>query len=277
MTKPGPKPGWQHRTITIDGRPVFVRVSTTPSGATPVVHVHGFGISGSYLMPTAELLTDDAVQIVPDLPGYGRSAKPTKPLTIPQLAGALRSVLDELEVEKAFLLGNSMGSPIIGELAVESPDRVAGIIMVAPAGGLHNRPFARAVGQLALDGVRENPAMARVAVPDYVRFGPINALRLFSDLTKFPARETLLSIPVPTLAVLGSRDPLMPRREEVLAIGRQLPPHVTIAIITGAAHAVNFSHPGELAHVIRSWLDGVEIVDDPDEPGLTSVMVIPRD
>jgi hypothetical protein len=39
---------------------------------------------------------------------------------------------------------------------------------------------------------------------------------------------------------------------------------------------VNFSHPGELAHVIRSWLDGVEIVDDPDQPGLTSVLQLPR-
>ena len=47
-------------------------------------------------------------------------------------------------------------------------------------------------------------------------------------------------------------------------------------LIEGAAHAINFSHPGELAHVITSWLDGKEIVDDPDQPGLTRVLRLPR-
>jgi len=47
-------------------------------------------------------------------------------------------------------------------------------------------------------------------------------------------------------------------------------------VITGAAHAVNFSHPGELAHVIRSWLADIPIEDDPTQPGLTSVLEVPR-
>jgi len=46
-----------------------------------------------------------------------------------------------------------------------------------------------------------------VMVPDYVRFGPVNTLRLFREMTQFPALERLLEVPVPTLAVLGSRDP----------------------------------------------------------------------
>ena len=118
--------------------------------------------------------------------------------------------------------------------------------------------------------------MAAVAVPDYLRFGPINTFRLFGEMTRFPALERFLECAVPALGVLGSRDPLLPKNERVLEVARQLPPHVTIAIITGAAHAINFSHPGELAHVIRSWLAGEEIVDDPDQPGLTSVLEVPR-
>ncbi len=163
-----------------------------------------------------------------------------------------------------MLVGNSMGCPISLETADRHPDRVERVVLVAPAGGLHNRPLRRAMGQLAVDGVRESPRMARVAVPDYVRFGPINALRLFGELTRFPSLERLLEVPVPTLAVIGSRDPLMPDRARILEVARQVPGHVTVAVITGAAHAVNFSHGGELAHVIRSWLAGEEIVDDPD-------------
>ena len=52
--------------------------------------------------------------------------------------------------------------------------------------------------------------MARVAVPDYLRFGPVSALRLFHQLTLFPSWSGSQHAPVPTLAVLCSRDPLMP-------------------------------------------------------------------
>jgi len=113
-------------------------------------------------------------------------------------------------------------------------------------------------------------------VPDYLRFGPVNTLRLFREMTQFPALERLQEVPVPTLAVIGSRDPLLPDRERVMQVAREVPGHVTVVLITGAAHAVNFSHPGELAHVIGSWLDDVDIVDDPDQPGLTSVLMLPR-
>ena len=63
---------------------------------------------------------------------------------------------------------------------------------------MDNQPLVRGLGQLAVDGVRENRRMARVAVPDYLRLGPINALNLFSKLTRFPALERLLHTPVPT-------------------------------------------------------------------------------
>jgi hypothetical protein len=52
---------------------------------------------------------------------------------------------------------------------------------------------------------------------------------------------------------------------------------VTVAVIEGAAHAMNFSHPGELAHLIDCWLDRREITDDPDAPGHARVMGIGRD
>jgi len=129
---------------------------------------------------------------------------------------------------------------------------------------------------LAVDGARETPQMMPVAVPDYVRFGPVNALRLFSQLTRYPSLERLLSLSVPGLAVLGARDPLMPPAPRVREVGRRAPNHVTVVQIEGAAHAINFSHPGELANVISSWLDGREILDDPDQPGHARVLQIPR-
>ena len=269
-------PGWALHYVDVDGRRTVVRASTIDAGAVPIVHVHGFGISGAYLMPTARLLTGRARNVVPDLPGYGRSQKPARPLPIPRLADALVKILDALEIDRAVLVGNSMGCPISLETADRHTDRVDRVVLVAPAGGINNSPLRRAVLQLAIDAVRESPGMARIAVPDYVRFGPINSLRLFAAMTQFPSLERLLEIPVPTLAVLGSRDPLLPGRQRIDDVARQVPGHVTVVLIAGAAHAVNFSHPGELAHVIGSWLDDVEIVDDPDQPGLSTVLLVPR-
>jgi pimeloyl-ACP methyl ester carboxylesterase len=247
--------GWVTERLQVGGMSVHCRRSTRGTG-TPLVHVHGFAISGSYLMPTARVLAGSRVNIVPDLPGYGRSQRPDRVLDIPALAVSLLGILDVLGIEKAVLVGNSMGCPIGLEVAYEAPERVERLVLVSPAGGRHNQPLARALGQLLMDAGREDPRMVPVALPDYLRFGPFNGLRLFPELTLFPSLERLLHTPVPTLAVLGGRDPLMPTPSRVREVGRSAPQGVTIALVDRAAHAVNFSHPDELAALVEAWLDG---------------------
>ena len=241
--------------LQIDGTSVHCRRSTDGSGV-PIVHVHGFAISGEYLMPTARALAGRWVNVVPDLPGYGRSERRDRVLDIPALAEALLAVLDALDIDQAVLVGNSMGCPIGLEVAHAAPERVHRLVLVSPAGGVHNRPLRRAIGQLAKDVLRESPRMIPVALPDYLRFGPLNGLRLFRELTLFPSLERLVHTPVPTLAVLGGRDPLMPSPARVREVARLAPEHLSVAVVEKAAHAVNFSHPEELAGTIAAWLDG---------------------
>jgi len=57
------------------------------------------------------------------------------------------------------------------------------------------------------------------------------------------------------LAVLGTRDPLMPSPARVQRIARLAREHLTVALVDKAAHAVNFSHPAELAGITEAWLD----------------------
>src|SRR5690606_32567030 len=63
------------RWTMIDGVDVFYRESANPPDARVMTHLHGFGLSGRYLLPTAELLADEFHTYVPDLPGFGRSGK----------------------------------------------------------------------------------------------------------------------------------------------------------------------------------------------------------
>ena len=261
---------------TLDGVEVFYRESAGPADAPVMLHLHGFGMSGAYLVPTAERLAEQHHTLVPDLPGFGRSGNTARPLDVTDLAHAAATFLDDRGVESATLVGNSMGCAVITEFAHLYPERLDRAVLVAPAGGLHNQPLQRAMRQLVWDGAREPPRLVPVAVPDYLRFGVPSTLRLFRALTQYPSLDRLLSMHVPTVAVIGNRDPLMPGPERLKEVAGQTSNHAILVIIEGAAHAVNFSHPDELANVIRLFMADQPIVDDPDAPGVARTYELHR-
>ncbi len=227
-------------------------------------------------MATGRWLADDFHTLVPDLPGFGRSGRSSSPLGVEGIAHAAAAFLDEQQVPSASLVGNSMGCAVICEFAHHYPEKLDRAVLVAPAGGLHNQPLAKAIAQLARDSVREPPSLIKVAVPDYLRFGLPSTVRLFRALTQFPSLERLLELRVPTLVVLGRSDPLMPGPERVKAVAERTANSVLLVVIEGAAHAINFSHPGELANVIRQFMSDQPIVDDPDSPGQARAYEIHR-
>jgi pimeloyl-ACP methyl ester carboxylesterase len=273
---PRPASALAERWTTVGGVDVFYRESPELPNAKVMMHLHGFGLSGRYLLPTAELLRDDFHTLVPDLPGFGRSGRPSEPLDVPEMAHAAAAFLDDRQVQTVTLVGNSMGCPVICEFAYLYPDRLERAILVSPAGGVTNQPFRRAFRQIAHDGIREPRRMIPVAVPDYLRFGVSSTVRMFRALTQYPSLDRLLALKVPTLAVLGSRDPLMPSPERVQEVASRTTNSVVLAVIEGAAHAINFSHPGELANVIRLFMADKPIVDDPDSPGHATAYEIHR-
>jgi pimeloyl-ACP methyl ester carboxylesterase len=100
--------------VLADGSPVFHRFCLDAGAdADAMVHVHGFGISGTYLEPTAALLAPHYRTFVPDLPGMGRSIRPERGLDLPGLAKALMAYCAAVEVERPILVGSSLGCPII--------------------------------------------------------------------------------------------------------------------------------------------------------------------
>ena len=174
-----------------------------------MVHVHGFGISGTYLEPTAALLADRYPTYVPDLPGMGRSMRPSRPLDLPGLAAALISYCDAVGVERATFVGNSLGCPLILEVASSFPDRIERAVLVSPAGGPNNIPVRRALRQMMLDAPREPLSMVPIAVRDYLRFGVLQSWSLFQAMTRYPTLERVASLVMPTLVIAGDRDPLV--------------------------------------------------------------------
>lgn len=254
------------RWALVRGRPIFYRESAPAPDARVILHLHGFAISGRYMVPTAELLADEFRTLVPDLPGFGRSVDPDHPLTIPELADSAAALLDELGVERATVLGNSLGCAVLASFAHRHPDRIDRAIMVSPAGGKHSQPLLRGVVQLAMDAPREPLSMALVAGPDYLRFGVVPTFRLFLEMTRFPALARLLEIEAQTLVVVGSRDPLMPPLDRFRKGAARMKGNATVVVIKDAAHAINFSHPRELAAIVRQFMDDEQVVGLPDDP-----------
>lgn len=252
----------EERWTIVDGLPLLYRANLAPAphDVPAIVHLHGFAIGGRYLLPTAEALAPHHPTYVPDLPGFGRSHKPPRPLDLTALADATARFMDAVGLEQAVLLGNSMGCAVITEFATRHPERITAAVLCSPAGGPNNQPLRRALGQMVLDGPRENPRMLPAAASDYVRYGLVDAFRLFRTLMEYPVVARVERLTLPVLVVAGDRDPLVnPARAHIIS---RLP-HVTIVFIDGAAHALNFSHPDELAHVVRCWLGDEPITDSP--------------
>lgn len=264
----------EERWVIAGGTPVFVRVAEPFPDAPAILHLHGFAISGRYMLPTAELLADRTRTYVPDLPGFGRSPRTVRDMAIDSLADDSARILDALGVERATVLGNSLGCAVLASFAQRHADRIDKAVMVSPAGGPHSQPLLRAVAQLVADAPREPISMATVAVPDYLHFGMAEALRLFIAMTRFDAMHALLGMGVPLLAVLGTRDPLLPPADRVVQVVEQMADTITVAVIQGAAHAINFSHPRELAGVVADFVAGHSVQPRPSVEGTAPVGLI---
>lgn len=260
--------GW----LVVDGLPMYHRECRSAGADAPaMIHVHGFGISGTYLEPTAQRLTHRFRTFVPDLPGMGRSMRHERPLDIPGLAKALMSYCDEVGVETATFVGNSLGCPIICEVAAAYPDRIDRAVLVSPAGGPMNQPLIRAIGQMALDGPREPLGMVPIAVRDYLRFGVLQGLRLFKSMTEFPTLERVRHLDMPTLLVAGARDPLVHTERVTVFSGL---PHVSAVRVPGA-HALNFSAPELIAALVEAHVDGTAMHTDAGPLSVVEVLEIP--
>jgi pimeloyl-ACP methyl ester carboxylesterase len=246
------EPGW----VLVDGLPMYHRTGGVDhDGGGPVVHVHGFGISGTYLEPTAALLATHRPTYVPDLPGTGRSIRPPRTLDIAGMAGWLMRYCDVLGLDRVALVGNSLGCAVIVEVAARWPDRLASAVMVSPAGGPANRPVWRALGQMAVDGLREPPGMVALATRDYLRFGIRQSWSLLQAMTTYPTLERLAHLAAPTLVVGGVRDPLV--RQDRVGVFAGLP-HIDVVVVPGA-HALNFTAPRLIAELIDAHLDGRDV------------------
>jgi 2-hydroxy-6-oxonona-2,4-dienedioate hydrolase len=240
---------------SVGGLRMHARVSegSSSQGRPAVVLVHGLVVSGRYMVPAAERLAAHYRIYVPDLPGFGKSEKPSRALSVAELSGALEAWMREVGLGRVALVGNSFGCQIIADLAVRHPSRVERAVLQGPTMDPRARAALRQLGRLLLDTPREPPSLLPIELLDYLSAGTARAWRTLRYALEDRIEDNLPRAQMPTLIVRGERDPIAPQRWAEEAA--RLLPEGWLVVIPGAAHAVNYGAPSEFTRVVRAFLD----------------------
>jgi len=204
------------------------------------------------MLPTAVRLAPYYHVYLPDLPGFGKSAKPSHILTIPELADALADWMQVMGLPPAVLLGNSLGCQIIVNFALKYPERITHAVLVGPTMDPKARSIHRAALRLVLDMPSEPLPFLPVLVREYLAAGPRRTLRTLQYAFADRMEEHLPRVQTPALIVRGARDPIV--RQEWTEEVHRLLPGSQLVVVRGAGHAVNFNSPDKLVRIVRSFL-----------------------
>jgi pimeloyl-ACP methyl ester carboxylesterase len=110
-------------------------LSTMEAGSgDPVILIHGLGATKASFLPTIAALAPGHRTIAADLPGFGDSDKPLRgAYDAPFFARAIVALLDALGIERAHLVGNSMGGRVAIEVGLLNSERVGRLVLLAPS------------------------------------------------------------------------------------------------------------------------------------------------
>jgi pimeloyl-ACP methyl ester carboxylesterase len=115
-----------------------------PNGHT-VVLFHGNNFAGFYFGPVIEALRKEGFRVItPDQIGYGRSSKPIIPYNFHDMARNTRLILQSVKVDKAMIVGHSMGGMLAARFATQFPDVTERLVLYNPIGlvdGRYDRPW----------------------------------------------------------------------------------------------------------------------------------------
>jgi 3-oxoadipate enol-lactonase len=247
---------------------------TSPGGST-VVFVHGLGGSAySWWGQLAACEERGHRAVAYDQRGAGRSSKPPGPYSIELWARDLERLLDGLEVERATLVGHSVGCMIAERAAVRLGERVRGLALIG--GALRWRPeagpvfeervrlaragrldeIARAVAETGLSERcrREDPALhglfrELIASNDPQSYAEWSAATAVGEMVE-PER-----VDCPTLALCGELDPVTPPAfSETLAAAI---PRARAAVVEGAAHWCQLEAAVAVSVLLLEFLDEI--------------------
>ncbi len=253
---------------TAQGRIHLYETHNPGVAGPPIVILHGLGASATSFGPVIARLQTSAPRILaPETPGHGFSRAHRPALGVNDMLASMTQVLARELDKPAIFVGNSLGGTMAIRYAHLHPEKVAGLVLVSPAGAplpdaLHRELLAvfrirshRDAYTLLSRLYHRPPWYRALMVPDVRRYFRRQFFRdllatLTQDDTLRPAE--LAEITVPVLLLWGQGERLLPR--ECLTFFREhLPAHTTIEEPANFGHCPQLDQPQALARRIAEF------------------------
>jgi len=236
----------------------------------PVVMLHGVTDSWRSFEHVLPHLPDDIRAIAVTQRGHADAPQPDSGYLIEDLAGDVIDLLDELGIDRAVLVGHSMGSWVTQRVAIDHPERVLGVVL---AGSFSGRPGdgpgmqeladeMASVRDPVTDKIARDFQESTVASP----LPPGQMDKFVSESMKVPARvwnqtfmgflevdhvEGLAQLAAPALLIWGEQDAFIPRAVQDVLLGTL--PDARLEVYEGVGHAVHWERPERFARDVAAF------------------------
>ena len=240
---------------------------------TPVVLLHGFPLSGAIWHEQQQQLSEQYRVIVPDLRGHGRSPAPRGVYEMDLLARDVLTLLDELQIKQAIIMGHSMGGYVTLAAWKRAPERFRALGLIASQAGADTEEGRqnrhKLVEKVVANGVQ---VVAEAMLPKLFAANlpaeapiiePVRQLILNTPLAGIvgslqgmaarPDSSALLpNINIPVLILAGDQDQIIPPdKAKATAAAMKT---ATLRIVENAGHMPMLEQPQATMTAIRTFL-----------------------
>ena len=252
----------------------------------PLLFIHGLSGSWPNWLEQLPVFASERRVIAVDLPGFGHSPMPSGDISISGYARLLDGLMDQLGLDAAGVVGNSMGGFIAAELAIAFPQRVERLVLVSAAGISTHRDLEQRRALPALkraerilaasgawfatrsDAVAKHPRLRGAALSVVVRHpgrlpaalaaeqirgaGKPGFMQALESTIDYQLRERFPEIACPTLIVWGEEDRLITVRDaDVFA---ELIPDSRKVIFEDTGHMAMLERPAAFNVLLHDFL-----------------------
>ncbi len=258
-------------TVKVDGDVSLEYAAAGPADAPTLLLLHGNGPNWRQFAPQLRTFSDDWLVVAPSLRGHGHSTLPSSPtradLTVERLAQDVRTLLDHLDVERAHLVGNSLGGIIGLEFARTQPDRLRTLTTFGTTAQLaSSRALVRTMtttlrvlgtsgtGWLAGAAIKDR-AVGRAIREMFAVADPVAVRLITQNIADYDYTQTLRDSTVATLLLRCELDRSINKNLVSTLAALAQRDDAEVVDIVGAGHFANLEQPDAFDAALRTFLD----------------------
>jgi len=244
---------------------VVIRESGVSSGPDYVL-VHGLGMAHEYWDALADVLQPTGTVYALDLPGFGDSPEPRRPLSMVESGDLIAALLVAEAIDRPVLIGHSTGAQVVSETAARHPELVDRLVLIGPTVNPRERTITKQMLRFLQDIAIISPKVLAIGLARYAEAGPRWYLANLRPMIEHRLERTLPQIAAETLVIRGESDRVVPRywAEEIAA----LLPHGRYAEVPGRGHDTMVTAGHRVGELIARQARGEpvgRIVPQPEE------------